>query len=171
MKLRQHFYNNGTYRRYFNQLCLDHLVHKAEVSRRRKSKFTNQRYDGKRTHWVNSTGRYHNEEDHKGPKYWIHRKPPKIPHSIQSYAELTDAIHSIAAGDKNRTDYKGVAGINYERLKLAQSWKDKGKEYEAKDIIRLNIQEIKEELGFGKVRYGKVRYSTIKLFCLSEIYP
>ncbi|MDP3734015.1 MAG: hypothetical protein Q8R37_02200 [Nanoarchaeota archaeon] len=155
MKLIQRFYKNGLSRKY-NQLYLDHLVQKAEVSQRRESTVTHQHYDGKRRHCIDRTGRYHNEEFQRGPKYWKPQKPQRIPNSIRSYAELTDAINSIAAGDTNRTDYKGVTGINYERLKLAQSWKDKGKEYTLYNIICLRSEEIKEELGFGKARFGKV---------------
>jgi len=137
-------------------LCIDDLVEKAITSRRRKIRFNHTRYNGKRTHWVNHTGTYRDEELKKGPKYWNGHKPVLVLNPIKSYQDLATAIGLIASGDKNCGDYVGATGIDRDRLRLAQSWRDKGINYDVSDIVRLNSQEIKDEFGFGKASYGRV---------------
>jgi len=137
-------------------LGIDHLVEKARASQRRKARFNHTEYNGKRAHWVNHTGTYQDEELRKGPKYWNGHKPVLVHNPIKSYQDLATAIGLIASGDKNYTNYVGVTGINRDRLRLAQSWRDSGIDYDVSDIVRLSSQEIKIELGFGKASYGRV---------------
>lgn len=140
----------------FSGLYLDHLVEKARASQRRKTKFNSNGHNGKRTHWVNHAGTYRDGELRKGPKYWNGQKPVRVDNPIKSYQDLATAIGLIASGDKSYSDYMGVSGINGNRLRLAQSWKDKGLNYDVSDIVCLSMSEIKEEFGFGKANFGKV---------------
>jgi hypothetical protein len=135
---------------------LDNLIEIARVSQRRKTKFNSNGYDGVRTHWANHAGTYKDEELMKGPKYWNGQKPVRVVNPIKSYQDLATAIGLIVSGDKNYSDYHGVTGINRERLRLAQSWKDKGVGYDVSDVVRLCMCEIKTELGFRKPRPGHV---------------
>ena len=75
---------------------------------------------------------------------------------IKSYQDLAEAINLIAAGDRNHTDYSRTTGLNRERLILAESWRDRGVSYEIADIVGLNFQQIRSELGYGKARFGRV---------------
>ena len=75
---------------------------------------------------------------------------------IKSYQDLETAIGLIAKGYKGFSDYHGVTGINVERLRLAQSWRDRGIQYDVSDIVRLSFSQIKEEMGFGKNGFGQV---------------
>jgi hypothetical protein len=144
----------------FNVLYLDHLVEKANVSQRRKTKFKPNGDTNRGEHWANHTGTYRDEEIMKGPKYWRGQKPVKGNNPIQSYPDLSTAIQLIAAGEKNYNNFRGVSsGINDCRLRLAQSWRDKGIGYDVSDIMRLSIDRINQELGFGRVRYGKVYHN------------
>jgi hypothetical protein len=67
---------------------------------------------------------------------------------------LVNAIESISLGDMSYTDYHNISGMNSMRLGLAQTWRDRGKEYCPKDIIGLSLFDIKSELGFGREMFG-----------------
>ena len=138
----------------FSDLYLDHLIEKA--SQRRKIKFNSNRHNGVRTHWANHAGTYKDNELRKGPKYWHGQKPVRENNPIKTYQDLSTAIRLIALGDKSYSDYRGVSGINNDRLRLAQSWGDKGIDYDVSDIVRLSMAEIKMEFGFGKPSFGQV---------------
>ncbi|MBI2542110.1 hypothetical protein HYV80_05360 [Candidatus Woesearchaeota archaeon] len=145
-------------------MCIDDLVEKARASQRRKWRFNHNGHNGKRAHWVNHTGTYQDEESRKGPKYWNGHKPVLVHNPIKSYQDLATAIGLIASGDKNYTDYAGVTGINRDRLRLAQSWRDSNRNYDVSGIVKLSSQEIKIELGFGKANYGRVYRHKIQFF-------
>jgi hypothetical protein len=132
------------------------LAEKARVNQRRKAKFNPNCYTGVKRHWANHAGTYKDEELMKGPKYWHGQKPVRVVNPIKSYQDLATAIGLIASGDRNYSNYKGTCGIDEERLRLAQSWRDRGKDYDVSDVVRLGMREIKTELGFGKVRNGHV---------------
>jgi len=140
----------------FTDLYLNHIIEKARASQRRKTKFNSNGHNSRRTHWVNRTGTYRDEELRKGPKYWHGQKPIRTNNPIRTYRDLSAAIGLISSGDKNLSDYRGVSGINRERLRLAQSWRDKGRDYDVSDIIKLSMTEMKVELGFGKPGFGQV---------------
>ena|SRR3989338_976795 len=140
----------------FPDAYIDNLIEKARVSARRKADFNPNGYNGKRIHWANLTGRYRDEELRKGPKYWHGQKPVRTHNPIRSYQDLATAIGLIASGDKAFSDYRGVRGIDAGRLRLAQSWRDKGIYYHVSDIVRLSFFEIEEEMGFGKNGFGQV---------------
>ena len=140
----------------FSGLYLDHLIEKARASQRRKRKFNSNGHNGVRTHWANHAGTYRDEELKRGPKYWHGQKPVRGDNLVKTYQDLSTAIRLIASGNKNYSDYRGVSGINNDRLRIAQSWRDKGKDYDVSDIVKLSIAEMKKELGFGKPRFGRV---------------
>jgi len=140
----------------FTDLYLNHLIEKARASQRRKTKFNSDGHNGVRTHWANHAGTYRDEELRKGPKYWHGQKPVRGDNPIKTYQDLSTAIGLIASGDKSYSDYRGVSGINNDRLRLAQSWKDKGRDYDISDVVGLSMAEIKIEFGFGKPRFGQV---------------
>jgi len=143
-------------------LCIDHLVEKARANLRREARLNHIGYNGKRAHWANHAGIYRDEELRKGPKYWKGHKPFLVHNPIKSYQDFATVIGSIASGNKNYSDYAGVTGIDRDRLRLAQSWRDKGINYDVSRIVQLSSQEIKNELGFGKASYGRVyRHKTI----------
>ena len=139
-----------------SDVCIDNLIEKARTSRRRKAGFNHKAYNGKRTHWANHTGTYRDEELRKGSKYWNGSKPVLVHNPIKSYQDLATAIGLIASGNKNYKDYAEVTGIDRDRLRLAQSWRDREIDYDVSDIVRLSSQEIKNDLGFGKASYGRV---------------
>ena len=57
----------------------------------------------------------------------------------------------IASGERNHDQYANVNGLDRERLRLAQSWRDKGFEYAVSDIFKLGYWEIQEQCGRRKV--------------------
>jgi|SRR3989344_141722 len=124
-------------------LYLVHLMEKTRASRNRKLRLTKHKYDGPKTHWPNHAGTYRDEEL-KFPKYWNSRMPV-IPHNpIKSYQDLSTAIGLILAGDRNYSDYSGVTGIDRERLRLAQSCRDRRIDYDVSDIIKMCYKQIKQ---------------------------
>lgn len=141
------------------ELYAEHLAIKLKTRRRRDKKFNNGNgHKGKRTHWKNLTGNYADEELRIGPKYWRGQNPVLVHSSIRNYRDLKKAIGSIGVGLTNMRDYENVTGINRERLRLAQSWRDKGRSYKVSDIIRLSLDKIREELGYGKPTFGRIQY-------------
>lgn len=142
--------------REFTESYLYHMIEKVRVSQRRRTKFNSNRYNGVRTHWANHAGTYRDEELRRGPKYWHGQKSTRWDNPIKTYQDLSTAIGLISSGDKSLRDYRGVSGINNERLRVAQSWRDKGVDYDVSSIVRLSMAEMKVELGFGEQGFGKV---------------
>lgn len=140
----------------FLDFYLDHLVEKARARKSRKTEFNSKGYNGKRTHWANHAGTFKDKELRKGPNYWHGQKPVRVYNPIKSYKDLATAIGLIASGDKGYSDYPGVSGTIRERLRIAQSWRDKRRAYYVSDIVCLTMSEIKKELGFGKSGFGIV---------------
>ena len=138
----------------FTNPYLSHFVEKVKVSKRRV-KVKSNGHNSKRTHWINRTGTFKDEELRKGPKYWYGQKSVKSNNPIRSYQNLATAIKLIASGDKRYDDYKGVSGISKDRLRLAQSWKDKEMNYDVSDIICLNRSNIKEKFRPGKFGFSR----------------
>lgn len=147
-QLEERLYSNGSY--------IEHLTEKAMTSARRKSKVTPTNQIRKRTHWVNRTGIYKDKELQKCPKYWKSQKPVLTYKPIQTPQDLSIAIGLIATGERDFSEYRGVTGINKERLRLAQSMRDRRWDYDISDIMELSFDKIKERLGFGKSGYGRV---------------
>ena len=131
-------------------LYLMHLMEKTRASRNRKLRLTKHKYDGPKTHWPNHAGSYKDDEM-KIPKYW-NRKAPVAPHNpIKSYQDLSTAIGLILSGDRNYSDYSGVAGINRERLRLAQSSRDRAIGYDASDIVKMCYKQIRQVMSHKPV--------------------
>ena len=131
----------------FNPLYLDHLVQKAKVSKRRKSKF-GQEGDIYRTHWANHAGTYKDEEMQKFPKFYRSKKPVKIDLPIKTRQDLITAIDKISAGEADCDDYKGVVGLSRGRLLMANSLRDQGIERNSKKIARIGYVKIQPKTRF-----------------------
>lgn len=112
-----------------NEFYLLHIAEKAMVSKRKKADFHRVPYSGKRHHWANRTGRYHDEETRKGPKYWHGQKPVRVYVPIRNHRDMVEAINLISSGERCLADYRGVAGLNRDRLRLVQSQRDKALMY------------------------------------------
>ena len=138
----------------FTELYIEHLTQKVLTNKRRKADFSHEGYRGKRTHWSNHAGTFRFEDERKGPKFWHGQRPVLAPTHIGSYRDLAAAIQAIASGDKNYCQYDGTAGINRERLRVAQSWRDRGISYDVSDVVRLSLEQMRDELGFGMPRNG-----------------
>ncbi len=139
----------------FSNPYLNHFVEKVGVSKRRSTKFSSNGYNGKRIHWINRTGMFRDEELRKGPKYWHGQKSIKSDNPIRSYQDLRIAIKLITSGDRCYNDYKGIFRINRDRLRLAQSWKDRSLNYNISDIVGLNRSEIKRNFRPGKHGFAR----------------
>ena len=126
----------------FNPLYLENLVQKAKVSRKRKKKFTPNLKRHSATHWANHAGLYRDEELRKGPKFYHSRKIPRTHIPIKTHGDLVRAIRAIHEGESNHDHYGNVSGLMRERLRLAQSLRDRGLAYDASKIARMNYQEI-----------------------------
>lgn len=126
----------------FSDLCIDHLVRKAEVSKRRKKNLNGHGNDTYGQHGSNMAGTYRNEELRKGPKFYRDRKPTRAETSIRSYEDIKNAILDIQNGDRNHDHFRNVNGLNRERLRYAQSLRDRGIGYNVSDIVKISLSEI-----------------------------
>lgn len=128
----------------FSEVGLERLLTKAKASERRKQKFgeyTNG--DGvRRRHWSNHAGTY-KDPLRKAPKYYHSSLPPRVHRHIKSYQDLVKALKQIAAGKSNHDHYNIMSGLNRERLRYAQSQRDKGNEVRASAVARMGYEQIK----------------------------
>ena len=128
--------------------CIDHIVMKSKVSTRRKTKFgRNGNGYMPRTRWVNLTGVFRDEELRRDPKYWLTpSKRPIATSRLQSHNEVATAIKMIQCGERDWDEYRGVTGINRERIRLAQVLRDRKVDYDVSYIIGLGYQEIQKQM-------------------------
>ncbi|MBW2977746.1 hypothetical protein KY331_02790 [Candidatus Woesearchaeota archaeon] len=134
-----------------DSLPMLYLAQASRVRERRKQKFRPRNDNYRRKHWANHAGTFRDEERRKGPKWYHTRGIVRVHKPINSYKDLANAIKMIADGERNHDQYMNVSGLNRERLRLAQSWRDKGIEYAVSDIFKLGYWEIQEQLGRRKV--------------------
>lgn len=129
----------------FSDLYIDNLVDKARVSARKKKKLNGHENDSYGDHWANHAGTYRDEDLKKGPKFYRGRKPPRGETSIRSYEDMRTAILDIQVGEKNHDEFRNVNGLNRERLRFAQSLKDRGIDYDVSDTVKMTFSEIKRD--------------------------
>lgn len=139
MKSLRKIVNNGFG---LNPLYLEHLEQEARVSERRKSKFCTESEIQRRRHWANRAGTYAYGRYYFGPKFWRGRKPVRVHRSIRSYQDLSEAISSIAEGVRDQHEFVNVDGLNRERLRMAQSLRDRGRTYDPKVIARADYRQL-----------------------------
>ncbi len=72
---------------------------------------------------------------------------------VNNYHEATSAIKEIQKGNKKFEDYSCKSSLYDGRLRLAQSWTDRGINYLPKHIMGLNYQEAKEKLSKPPVKH------------------
>ena len=123
---------------------------------KRKTKFRPELPVPRRKHRSNLTGDYHDEERKKDPKYWHKHRPERINNPIKSYGDLIEAIGAIYSGREDYSQYRGVTGINRDRLRVAQSFRHQGVTFGVYEIMHMSREEIRQQLGYGKSRYGMV---------------
>jgi len=127
------------------------FVQASRVRERRKRKFRPRTNNYRRTHWANHAGTFRDKERRIGPKWYHTQGYVRVHKPINSYRDLANAIKMIASGERNHDSYVNVSGLNRERLRLAQSWRDRGIEYNVSDICKLGYWEIQEQLHKRKV--------------------
>lgn len=122
----------------WRSLYLENLAGKARVSLRRKQKFTPVArvfYSGNEDRWN-----------------WSRSKPGIVSGAIRTYKDLVLALQAIAAGDSNHDCYHGVSGLDRERLRTAQSLRDRGVAFEISEVARAGYTELEERYGCPKMR-------------------
>ena len=114
------------------------LMHqKGMRALRRKHKFSpDNKYSNNRFR-INRTGEYKDKDLQRGSKSDF------VSMQIRSYGDFKDAIEQIAAGEKNLSEFDNVPGKYSERMRLAQSWKDQGKNFKISAIANLGDEEIR----------------------------
>jgi hypothetical protein len=115
-------------------------LEKLRVASRRNTKFSKPKVIY-RTHWSNHAGTYKDDEL-KYPKFWRGQKPTRVFVSIKSHSELIEAVRTIQVGERNQDHYHNVCGLYRERLRVAQSLRDKGLDYSALVIVRAGFDEL-----------------------------
>lgn len=131
-------------------LHVERIIEKARVSLKRfdEGAANSEEIKGKKTHWANRTGEYKDKEQMRVPKFWSGQKPVRINNPISTHQDLTAALSAIASGERGYSHYPRVIGIDRERLRLAESWRDRGISYKPADIIQLGMDDIKQELDY-----------------------
>lgn len=126
----------------FNEIYIEHTLEKCYRTQRRKNKFNSKVKRYKKKHWPNRTGEFRDPDYRRGPKHY-RTKPQSIPNiSINGWSELRAALLDIRSGERNHDHYRGISGLNRERLRLAQSLRDKKVNYKISYIIQLNFEQI-----------------------------
>ena len=68
---------------------------------------------------------------------------PTRPHTlVNSHQTLVDAIESIASGRMNQDYFSTTSGLDRERLRTAQSLRDRGIEYNIPYVVRAGHPEL-----------------------------
>jgi len=116
---------------------------KSRVLLRRRAKFSKPKEISWSSHWSNHAGTY-KDKDCRLPKYWHHRKQPRIFISIRNHHGLTEAIEAIQAGLRNQDQYHHVCGLYRERLRATQSLRDRGITYAISFLARAGFEELTE---------------------------
>ncbi len=101
------------------------IIKRKERNYRKKRKFNRLSRDGKNKHWANHTGIFRDEEFRKGPKYWHGQKPIRNFNPIKNHKDLMCALNLISTGGKNHDHYRNISGLYRERLRTAQSLRDR----------------------------------------------
>lgn len=135
-------------------LYVERIIEKARVSLKRfdegfdEGTANVEEIEGKKTHWANRTGEYKDEEQMRAPKFWKGKKPVIDKNIFDTHLDLRDALSAIASGEKQYNHYHSqhfrLTGIDRERLRLAQSWHDRGIFYTPANIIQLGMDDIKK---------------------------
>jgi len=127
-------------------LYLEKVAEKGRVVRRRISKFGgNGNGDQHRTrHWANHTGRYRDPELERGPKFYHSQRPVRDHTSIRNYGDLLEAVKSIFSGESSHDHYTGLSSLDRERLRTAQSLRDRGIYFKSSYIARLGYTQLRQ---------------------------
>jgi hypothetical protein len=115
-------------------------LEKSRVANRRKKKFSKPRVSY-RTHWSNHAGTYKDDEM-RYPKFWRGQKTIRTFISIRSHVELIEAVKTIQAGERNQDHYHNICGLYRERLRVAQSLRDRSVDYFATVIAGAGFDEL-----------------------------
>jgi hypothetical protein len=77
---------------------------------------------------------------------------------VGTNVELRKAISSISEGCSCSDQYTCRSGIYQLKLKVAQSWKDRGVPYKTSVIMGLGYGQLRSELGYGSSVSGRFFY-------------
>lgn len=116
---------------------------RSRVRIRRKQKFSRTILSPNlKTHWANHAGTYRDSE-FKYPKYWHGQKPVRTFISLRNHSDLVGALRDIKGGFHNQDHYHNVCGLYRERLRVAQSLRDRHQDYNVLFLARAGFNEIK----------------------------
>ncbi len=79
------------------------------------------------------------------PKFYRSQRPFGNHHrrtEIRTHHGLVAALYTIHSGDMHQDQYHTVSGLDRERLRTAQSLRDRGKEFDPSMIARLGYREL-----------------------------
>ncbi|MBW2992780.1 hypothetical protein KY345_06200 [Candidatus Woesearchaeota archaeon] len=98
----------------------------------------------RKRHWHNNAGTYR-DENRKAPKYFMPSQQPRVLNHIRNHKDLIEALKIIAAGQADHDCYRNVSGLDRERLRHAQSQRDKGERINPYEIARMGYVQLKAQ--------------------------
>lgn len=128
------------------------LERKSRVVSRRRDKFSKSSRIYRHNHLADHSGIYRtygNREEEplhdvpvlRAPKVW--RKQRSTPLRLfEGHASLGSALVLIASGTTNHDHYEHVNGLDRERLRVAQSLRDRGRDVDTRYLARAGYREL-----------------------------